>query len=157
MNDIRRYIALLAAITFVGSHPLDSANAQDVEYLVSESTREAGFPFSDAVRVGEMIYLSGAIGIDPATGALVEGGIGPETRQTMENIRAVLERNGSSMDRIVRCLVMLADMDEWPALNEVYRSYFDEQYPARSAVGASGLALGARVEIECTAVSGGSN
>ncbi len=125
--------------------------AQDVEYLPSEAALEAGFPFSDAVRVDNMLYLSGAVGLDPETGRLVEGGIGPETRQTMENIRGVLERNGSSTDRVVRCLVMLADMDEWPAMNDVYRTFFDEHYPARSAVGANGLALGARVEIECTA------
>lgn len=128
-----------------------SANAQDVEYLASESTKKANFPFSDAVRVGNMLYLSGAVGVDPETGRLAEGGIGPETRQTMENIRQVLERNGSSMDEVVRCLVMLADIDEWSAMNEVYRTFFEDHYPARSAFGASGLALGARVEIECTA------
>lgn len=143
---IRSLIVILFAIACA---PLCAA--QDVEYLPSEAALEAGFPFSDAVRVDNMLYLSGAVGLDPETGRLVEGGIGPETRQTMENIRDVLERNGSSMDRVVRCLVMLADMDEWPAMNDVYRTFFDEHYPARSAVGANGLALGARVEIECTA------
>ena len=81
---------------------------------------------------------------------LVEGGIQAETRQTMDNIRAVLERNGSSMDRVVKCLIMLDDVGEWGAMNEVYVTYFD-QLPARSAMGADGLALGARVEIECIA------
>jgi enamine deaminase RidA (YjgF/YER057c/UK114 family) len=69
----------------------------------------------------------------------------------MENIRGVVERNGASMDRVVKCLVMLADMSEWGAMNQVYVSYFPRQLPARSAMGASGLALGARVEIECLA------
>jgi 2-iminobutanoate/2-iminopropanoate deaminase len=110
-------------------------------------------PFSSAVRVGDMLYLSGQIGTD-STGKLVTGGIGPETRQTMENIRAVVERNGSSMDRVVRCLVMLADMGQWSAMNEVYVTYFPRHFPARSAMGASGLALGAQVEIECPALSG---
>ncbi len=110
-------------------------------------------PFSAAVRVGDLLYLSGQIGID-STGTLVAGGIGPETRQTMENIRAVVERNGSSMDRVVRCLVMLADMSEWGAMNQVYVTHFPRSLPARSAMGASGLALGARVEIECLAVIG---
>lgn len=127
------------------------ATAQDVEYLSTEAAREAGFPFSEAVRVGNMLYLSGAVGVVPGTGTLAEGGIQGETRQTMENIRATLERYGSTMDRVVRCLVMLADMDEWSSMNEVYRTFFDDQYPARSAMGANGLALGARVEIECTA------
>ena len=110
-------------------------------------------PFSAAVRVGDVLYLSGQLGTD-STGALVAGGIEPETRQTMENIRAVLEANGSSMDRVVKCLVMLADMGEWGAMNQVYVTFFPDHLPARSAMGASGLALGARVEIECLAVTG---
>jgi reactive intermediate/imine deaminase len=111
----------------------------------------AQLPFSEAVRVGSMLYLSGAIGTDPSTGQLVEGGIAAETRQVMENIRASLERNGSGMDRVVKCLVMLADIAEWPAMNDVYVTFFPGPKPARSAMGASGLALGARVEIECMA------
>jgi reactive intermediate/imine deaminase len=110
-------------------------------------------PFSAAVRVGDVLFLSGQLGTD-STGALVAGGIEPETRQTMENIRAVLEANGSSMDRVVKCLVMLADMGEWGAMNQVYVTFFPDHLPARSAMGASGLALGARVEIECLAVAG---
>jgi 2-iminobutanoate/2-iminopropanoate deaminase len=113
----------------------------------------SSLPFSSAVRVGDMLYLSGQIGTD-ATGKVVAGGIGPETRQTMENIRAVLETNGSSLDRVVKCLVMLADMDQWSAMNQVYVTYFPRHRPARSAMGASGLALGARVEIECLAALG---
>jgi 2-iminobutanoate/2-iminopropanoate deaminase len=111
-------------------------------------------PFSAAVKVGRLLYLSGQLGTD-SSGKLVAGGIGPETRQTMDNIRAVVERNGSSMDRVVKCLVMLADMSEWGAMNQVYVTYFPQHLPARSAMGASGLALGARVEIECIAVVGG--
>ena len=110
----------------------------------------SSLPFSSVVRVGDMLYLSGQIGTD-STGKLVPGGIGPETRQTMQNIRAVVERNGSSMDRVVKCLVMLADMDEWGAMNQEYVTHFPLNLPARSAMGASGLALGARVEIECLA------
>jgi 2-iminobutanoate/2-iminopropanoate deaminase len=111
-------------------------------------------PFSAAVKVGDLLYLSGQLGTD-SSGKLVAGGIGPETRQTMDNIRAVVERNGSSMERVVKCLVMLADMSEWGAMNQVYVTYFPQHLPARSAMGASGLALGARVEIECIAVLGG--
>ena len=111
------------------------------------------FPFSPAVRVGNTLYLSGQIGTD-STGRLVAGGIGPETRQTLDNIRDVLARTGSSMDRVVKCTVMLADMAEWPAMNAIYTTYFPAHKPARSALGANGLALGARVEIECIAVTG---
>ena len=108
-------------------------------------------PFSEAVRVGSMLYLSGQMGID-ASGKLVPGGIEPETRQILANVRAVLERHGSSMDRVVKCLVMLADMAEWPAMNTVYLEHFAAPLPARSAFGASGLALGGRIELECIAV-----
>ena len=120
-----------------------------VEYLKSDPARPA--PFSDAVRVGHMLYLSGKLGTDGSSG-LVSGGIKAETKQTMENIGRVLERNGSSFDQVVKCTVMLADMSEWGAMNEVYVSYFaKDRLPARSALGVNGLALGARVEIECLA------
>ena len=121
----------------------------NVAYLTSDDM--PGLPFSEAVRVDRMLYLSGQIGLD-RTGALVAGGIAAETRQTMENIRRVLERHGSSLDHVVKCTVMLADIAEWGAMNEVYRAYFPAHLPARSAFGTSGLALGARVEIECCAV-----
>jgi 2-iminobutanoate/2-iminopropanoate deaminase len=111
------------------------------------------YPFSPAVRVGHMLYLSGQIGTDSA-GKLVSGGIEPEARQTMDNIRNVLERTGSSLDRVVKCTVMIADMKEWPAFNTVYATYFPNHFPARSALGANGLALGARVEVECWATVG---
>lgn len=112
---------------------------------------QSELPFSKAVRVGNMLYLSGELGAKPGTLKLVPGGIGPETRQTMENIQATLQANGSDLNKVVKCLVMLADINEWSAMNEVYRTYFRAPYPARSALGSSGLALGARVEIECMA------
>jgi 2-iminobutanoate/2-iminopropanoate deaminase len=111
-------------------------------------------PFSPAVRVGDLLFLSGQIGTDPgAGGTLVAGGIQAETRQTLENVRDVLARTGSSMERVVKCTVFMADMREWDAMNEVYRTYFPTNRPARSALGTSGLALGARVEIECIAAA----
>jgi reactive intermediate/imine deaminase len=124
---------------------------ETVEYFpVAESLAPLKLPFSEAVRVGPLLYLSGAMGVDD-TGALVPGGIEAETRQTLANIRSVLERHGSSMDRVIKCTAMLADMGEWPAMNRVYVEYFTVNLPARSAFGASGLALGGRVEIECIA------
>jgi len=111
-------------------------------------------PFSAAVRAGSVIYLSGQLGTD-STGRLVPGGIGPETAQALANIQALLAAQGSGMDRVVRCTVMLADMAEWPAMNVEYARHFPAGFPARSAFGATGLALGARVELECLALAGG--
>lgn len=121
----------------------------EVEYLMANPN--SGMPFSDAVRIDDLLILSGQIGAD-STGQLVAGGIEAETRQTMENIKAELERNGATMDDVVKCSAMLADISEWGAMNEVYRPYFTRHLPARSAFGASGLALGARIELECWAV-----
>ena len=110
-------------------------------------------PFSQAVRVGRTIYLSGMLGMT-AEGQLAAGGIEGETRQTLENIKAALQPLGATMDDVVKCTVFLADMAEWPAMNEVYVTFFPTNKPARSAVAVSGLARNARVEIECIAVEG---
>jgi reactive intermediate/imine deaminase len=120
----------------------------DVEYYTLDTK---GLPFSAAVRVGRMLYLSGQIGIDGSR-KLVPGGIAAETRQVMDNIRTTLERYGSSLDYVVKATVMISDMSEWAEMNKVYVTYFDKHLPARSALGANGLAMGARVEIECIAV-----
>ncbi|MFB3133909.1 MAG: RidA family protein [Rhodothermales bacterium] len=127
---------------------MPQAAEPEVEYLNPPGAE--GRPFTEAVRVGNMLYLSGKIGSVPGQG-LVEGGIQPETRQVMENIKDALERYGSSMNRVVKCTVFLADIAEWSAMNEVYVTFFPEHRPARSALGSSGLAIGARVEIECMA------
>jgi reactive intermediate/imine deaminase len=113
---------------------------------------EGDLPFSPVVRSGPMLYLSGQIGtVSMTPPKLIEGGIEAEARQTMENIKGVLVKNGASMDDIVKCTVMMADMREWAAMNAVYASYFPKHKPARSSFGTSGLALGAKVEIECWA------
>lgn len=142
------------AATDGGAAVTTQAGAPETEYLTTPESEAMGFPFSEAVRVGHMLYLSGQVGDIPGEGALVEGGIQAETRQTMENIKTVLERWGSSLDRVVKCTVMIDDMSEWPAMNEVYATFFPEHKPARSAIGADGLALGAAVEIECWATVG---
>jgi len=121
----------------------------DMEYLTSEHLK--GLPFSEAVRVGNTLYLSGQIGTDSSM-KLVSGGITAETSQTMENIKATLERYGSSLEHVIKVTVMLADMSEWAEMNKVYVTYFTKHLPARSAMGVNGLAFGARVEIECIAV-----
>jgi reactive intermediate/imine deaminase len=125
-------------------------------YPVDESIRAAAraagspVPFSSAVRVGDVLYLSGQIGVGPD--GRLPSGIEAQSRQTMENIRAVLGRAGLGFGDVFRCLVMIEDMKDWPAFNRVYVGYFEEgRLPARSAFGADGLALGALVEVECQA------
>jgi 2-iminobutanoate/2-iminopropanoate deaminase len=131
------------------------ADANDTpEFLNSGKVLPSNLPFSEAVRVGNMLYLSGQIGVVPGSMKLAGGGIQAETRQAMQNIKTALEAHGSSMDKVVKCTAMLADMAEWGSFNDVYKTFFSAHYPARSAFGATGLALGARVEIECVAVTG---
>jgi 2-iminobutanoate/2-iminopropanoate deaminase len=114
----------------------------------------AGLPFSTAARVGNMLYLSGQIGNLPGTRQLADTGIAGQTRQTLENIKAVLTYAGSSLERVVKCTVFLRDIRDYAQMNEVYATYFPKDPPARSTVAGSGLVLGARVEIECLATVG---
>lgn len=155
---MRKHMALigaaLVALVIVGScaEKAQQQTPPEIQFLNSPEARGLGLPFSEAVRVGDLLFVSGQVGVDPGTTELVPGGIAAETRQALENMKAILERNGSSMDRVAKCTVFLADIREWPALNEVYVQYFTGEKPARSALASSGLALGARVEIECVAV-----
>jgi reactive intermediate/imine deaminase len=144
-------LASLACVSIDRAAPPEH-RSREPEYLSSEATEALGLPFSEAVRVGDLLFVSGQIGNLPGTLELAPGGIGGETRQALENIAAILERNGSSLDRVAKCSVFLLDMAEWPALNEIWVEYFHNK-PARSALGASGLAKGARVEIECIAAA----
>jgi len=149
----RRFVCVfvLGCALALASCDVEINGAEDIEWLQAPGTEDSNLPFSTAVRVGKLLFLSGEIGIAPGMRTLVEGGIEAETRQTLENIKATLETFGSSLDKVAKCTVFLADIREWGAMNEVYRTYFTNP-PARSALGASGLALDARVEIECIAV-----
>jgi 2-iminobutanoate/2-iminopropanoate deaminase len=128
-----------------------------VEFLNSGKVYPAGVPLSEAVRVGDTLYLSGQIGIRPGTLKLVPGGLKEETTQTLGNIRTTLEAHGFSMRDVIKCTVMLADIAKWGDFNEIYKTHFSAPYPARSALGASGLALGAQVEVECIAQKSSTN
>jgi len=134
--------------------PGPAAADPDVEHLNSGKVLPQDLPFSEAVRLGDTLYLSGQIGVKPGTLQLVDGGMTAEARQTLDNIQATLEANGRSMSDVVKCTVMLADMREWAAFNDIYQEYFEPPYPARSAFGSNGLALGARLEVECIAAAG---
>jgi 2-iminobutanoate/2-iminopropanoate deaminase len=121
------------------------------EFLDSGKVYPPNVPLAEAVRVDGTLYLSGQIGVQPGTLKLVPGGFKAEARQTMENIKTALEAHGYSMRDLVKCTVMLADIARWGEFNDIYKSYFDKRFPARSAMGTSGLALGAQVEVDCIA------
>ena len=108
-------------------------------------------PYSQAIRTGSLVFLSGQIPIDPSTGQLVTGGIAAETRQVLDNLGAVLSAAGSSFGRVVKATVYLVDMADFPAMNEGYAAYFPASAPARATVAVSALPRGARIEIDLIA------
>ena len=118
-----------------------------MQFYTSPAGRATKLPFSEAVRVGDVLYLSGNLGITPGKLELVTGGIEAETRQTMENIAAILKAHDLGFDDVFKCTVMMADMSKWGAFNKIYVTYFNpDRLPTRSAFGTNGLALGAQVE-----------
>ena len=146
-------LLLTTALSFFAIYPAVAKQPAKVEFLNSGKILPTNLPFSEAVRVDNTLYLSGQVGIEPGTLKLVPGGLKEETRQAMNNIKATLETRGLTMGDLVKCTVMLSDISKWTEFNDVYRTFFDGRYPARSALGANGLALGAQVEIECIAVA----
>ena len=115
-------------------------------------------PYSVAIATDSVLYLSAMAGIDPATGQLVPGGIGPETTQALENLRRVLAADGLDFGHVVRSNLYLADMADWSTVNEIYGRTIGDPPPARTTIGAASLPIGAQIEIEMTAVrrAGGS-
>ena len=142
---------LLLALTVPAAAMAQQDTSKKVIQLPGAS---AGLPFSSAVRVGNVLYLSGQIGVLPGTRQLVDTGVVKQTQQTLENIKGVLAYAGSSMDRVFKCTVFLANIRDFEEMNRVYATFFPKDPPARSTVAGSGLALGARVEIECLATVG---
>ncbi len=121
--------------------------------VVRPPNSESRFPFSPAIKVGNLVFASGQVGIPPGTITLADGGIGPQTRQALENLDRVFQAAGTSLARAVKCTVFLADIADFAAMNDVYRTFFPTDPPARSTVAVSGLAVGAKVEIECIATT----
>lgn len=128
-----------------------ASSADNATKLDDPGVMPPGLPFSPVIRAGDTYYLSGQIGARPGTLELVPGGIGPEARQALENVRAILATRELTMGDLVKCTVMLADIDDWAEFNQIYRTFFETTLPARSAFAASGLALNGRVEIDCIA------
>ena len=114
----------------------------------------ASLPFCSAVRAGGTVYVSGNIGNPAGELSLVEGGIAAETRQALAHMEKTLDAAGSSKERVVKCLIFLADMADFQAMNEAYEAFFGGHRPARSTVAVAGLAIGAKIEIECIALAG---
>lgn len=141
--------ATVAAALLLGAAPLA---AQATREILPQAPRP-GANLSSIVKVGDMLYLSGQLGFAPGQG-LVPGGIGPETKQAMENIKTLLESVGSGMDRVVKCTVYLADVAEFQAMNAEYRTFFPSEPPARTTVAVSGLVSNARIEVTCLALAG---
>jgi 2-iminobutanoate/2-iminopropanoate deaminase len=148
-----RAFLLIASGAMTMTSAVEAAPRPEVEHFGRPSVGGQPLPFSEAVRVGDILYLSGQIGIG-GDGKLAEG-IEGQTRQAMDNIGAVLKRAGVGYGDVFHCTAFLKDMGDWPAFNSVYVSYFaPDKMPARSAFGTSGLALGALLEIECQAYAG---
>ena len=124
-----------------------------VAFRSSGVTAGLDLPFSEVVRHGDLLFLSGMVGVEPGSLELVEGGLEAEARRALENIRLMLAEVGATPDDVLRCTVMMDDIGQWSRFNEVYTGFFGEHRPARSAFGADGLALGAAVEIECVAAA----
>ena len=110
-----------------------------------------GAPYSQGIVAGDLVFVSGQLGIDPSTGQVVEGGIAPQTEQVMKNLAAILEEAGTSLDRVVMTSIFLVELDDFQPMNEVYASHLSEPYPARATVEIAALPSGARVEIAMVA------
>ena len=150
--------ASLLVIALVGLAPRLGAQAgpsaaptEEPRYFPGPANGAKPRPYSEAVKIGSTLYVSGQLGTLPGASTPVPGGIGPEARQALANLQAILERHGSSLDRVAKVTVFLADIKDWPAFNEIYREFFKTNLPARSALAANGLALGAKVEVEAIA------
>ena len=146
-SRVRLLASALFGLVLLGTASLASAQ---VTFFNDGPGADQNFPFSESVRVNELLFISGQVGTDDS-GALVDGGIEPESRQVMDNIKQIVHRRGLTMNDVVKCTVFLADVSQWGDFNQVYTTYFSKPYPARSALGANGLALGAALEVECIA------
>ena len=146
-NSPRLLASAVVSLVVIGTASLASAQ---VIFFNDGPGADQNLPFSESVRVKELLFISGQVGTDES-GALVDGGIEPESRQVMDNIKQIIHRRGLTMNDVVKCTVFLADVSQWGDFNQVYTTYFSRPYPARSALGANGLALGAALEVECIA------
>ncbi len=123
-----------------------------MKVIHTDNAPQAIGPYSQAIEAGGMVFASGQLGLDPATGAFAEGGIKEQTRQSLTNAKHILEEAGTDLAHVVKTTVFLSDMDNFAAMNEVYAEFFTQPFPARSAVAVKTLPKNALVEVECIAV-----
>ncbi len=155
----RLCLSLVLAVSLAGclapntdtAHQQAATDMSERTIIATDQAPAAVGPYSQAVQVGNTVYLAGQVGLDPATGSLVEGGVEAETHQVMANIEAVLTEAGFSLAHVVQAQVFLADLNDYAAMNAIYGSYFDTSPPARAAFEVARLPLDARVEIMVTA------
>ncbi|GAA4274291.1 RidA family protein [Aquimarina gracilis] len=145
---MKNVITFLCTVLVLGSCNTESSRAI---FHKTHEPKKSEAPFSDAVQVGNLFFLSGQVGMDHNTRKLVPGGIKAETTQTLENIKSVLEHHDMQMKDVVKCTVILSDIDDFSAFNAIYKTYFPQK-PARTTFAAKGLAVRAKIEIECIAV-----
>lgn len=131
---------------------VECGESMELEVVATEKAPKAVGPYVQGVKARGFLFTAGQIGLDPATGKLVEGGIETETRQVLENLKAVVEAAGTSFKQVVKTTVFLTDLGHFQAMNQIYATYFAGPSPARSTVGVSRLPLGALVEIELVAI-----
>ncbi len=137
--------ALLASVLLTS---FAQAKPSNVDFL-NTGKANPNLPFSQIVKAGNTLYMSGQIGINPATGKLAAGGFEGEAKQTLENIKRTLEQHNYSLSNIVKCTVMLTNINDFKAFNAIYTQYFSAPYPARSAFAVNALALDSLVEVDC--------
>ncbi|MCA6073805.1 RidA family protein [Fulvivirga sedimenti] len=140
---------ILLSVIFLAAGCVETQKPEAV-FIQTDQHASRNLPFSQAVRYGDLLFVSGQIG-ELENGEVIKGGIIPETTQTMLNIQKILEANGSSMENVIKCTCMLADIDDWARMSSAYVKFFPKHKPARSAFATTGLAMGAKVEIECIA------
>lgn len=148
MKSFGLYFAILSTPLFFSCQQQSSS---PLKYITSKHESRKNVPFSDAVQVGNLLFLTGQIGKDHISGKIVEGGIEAETRQVLNNIKEVLEANDSDMNHVVKCTVILSNIDDFSAMNSIYRTFFTDNLPARTTFAAN-LVPGANIEIEAVAV-----
>lgn len=124
------------------------------DQISTDAAPAAAGPYSQAIRAGDLVFTAGQLGIDPVTGSLVGEDVAAQAERALQNLGAILEAAGSGLDRLVKVTVFLAEIGDWPAVNEVYGRLVPQPFPARSAFAVKALPLGARVEIEAVAVAG---
>ena len=154
MSNAFRFVLVVFVVTFgVMSVQGQDSSAKNQRRIVKlPGSGPSSAPISPAIVVGDLVFTSGQIGIDPKTGQMVEGGVEQQAEQVLKNLAAVLEAAGTSMAHVVKATVFLADMNDYQIMNQIYRNHFKQDFPARSAVQVAKLPANARIEIEAVAV-----